>query len=219
MHQDDDVTHDDEGILHDIWTVYFHDPADTRWTLESYRRLFDVSSTDDFWRMHHASAPLVPLGMFFIMREDVFPCWDDAKNIQGGSMSIKVANSDVRSIWETLTMRVMGETLTKRPEDSSSINGISISPKRGFCIIKFWTKDHRFADKPRDHLEIPRSYGGEIIYRKNIENIQNDANAKQRVQGTSVTTRTQIAKSMTDSARMPRSPSSRYRKSLQDCTV
>lgn len=161
--------------LHDIWTMYFHDPSDNRWTLESYKRLCDISTIDDFWKMHLAHGPLVPMGMFFVMRENVFPCWDDSNNLQGGTASMKVASADVSVCWETILKCLLGETLAKSAKDSESINGVSISPKRGFCIVKIWTRDNRFMDNVREHLNLPAAYTGEIIYRKNTDNIQNEA--------------------------------------------
>jgi len=165
---------EEDDWLHDIWTWYFHDPLDMRWTLESYRRLCDISTIDEFWLMHSATSKVIPLGMFFVMRETSFPCWDDASNIQGGTASIKVTVSDTVACWESLLKRMLGETLAVDAEDSEAINGISVSPKRGFCIIKIWTKDDRFQDKIRQKLRIPDMYTGDIIYRKNTDNIQND---------------------------------------------
>lgn len=63
----------EETWLSDIWTWYFHDPGDSRWTLDSYRRLCDISTIEEFWRLHEAHAPLLTRGMFFLMRECVFP--------------------------------------------------------------------------------------------------------------------------------------------------
>ena len=50
---------DDDGLLQDVWSVYFHDPDDPAWTLESYQRVADVGSVDDFWCLHDALGPYV----------------------------------------------------------------------------------------------------------------------------------------------------------------
>lgn len=163
--------------LDDIWTWYFHDPSNTSWTLESYKRLCDISTIEEFWQLNDAHAPLVPNGMFFLMRESVFPCWDDPTNIKGGCASMKVSVSEVQPLWEMLCKRMLGETLVVKEDDDRVINGISISPKRSFCILKIWMSDDRFGggEDMRRHLRIPSTYTGDIIYRKNTENIQNDA--------------------------------------------
>lgn len=161
--------------LEDVWTWYFHDPSDTRWTLDSYKRLCDTSTVEDFWGMHEALAQHVTHGMFFVMRESVFPCWDDARNINGGCVSMKVAAPEVPQCWEGLLKRLLGETLAVADDDNGAVNGVSISPKRGFCIIKLWMSDNRFEESPRTKLRIPEPYAGEVLYRRNMENIHSDA--------------------------------------------
>jgi hypothetical protein len=164
----------------DVWTWYFHDPDDTNWTFESYVRLTDVSTMQDFWSLHTPILPLVGRGMFFVMRESVFPCWDDPLNIEGGCASMKVATGDICTIWDDLLKRILGETLaTDATANSLAINGISVSPKRGFSVIKIWFVDNRFENGVRDLLRIPPAYAGDIVYRRNRDNIQIDA-TKQR---------------------------------------
>ena len=76
--------------LNDIWSIYFHDPNDKDWTMKSYHHLSMLSTVDDFWVVHKAMQDKVADGMFFIMREYIFPCWDDPENKEGGCFSIKV---------------------------------------------------------------------------------------------------------------------------------
>jgi hypothetical protein len=159
--------------LQDVWTFYFHDPDDNRWTLESYRRLGDAASVEDMWELQSAIADKVPHGMFFAMREHVFPCWDDKHNIDGGCLSIKVPVRAAVPAWELLLKRALGETLLADPAAWSSVNGVSISPKRGFCIVKLWLADK--AQTAREHFRLPEDYRGEVVYRNNRENMQMDA--------------------------------------------
>ena len=159
--------------LQDVWTFYFHDPEDQRWTLESYRRLGDAASVEDFWELQGAVAPHVRAGMFFAMREHVFPCWDDKHNIDGGCISIKVPVDVAPAAWELLLKRAIGETLVVDDSSWASLNGISISPKRGFCIVKIWMADDRHAT--RAHVRLPEDYRGEVVFRSNRDNMQMDA--------------------------------------------
>jgi hypothetical protein len=173
--------YEDDGLLNDSWTFYFHDPMNNVWTLDSYKRLGDVSSIGDFLAMHTTINEFIPHGMFFLMREHVFPCWDDKHNIDGGCISLKVNGDHVDAVWDELIKRVIGETLSKEDgggggSSSSSINGISISPKRGFCIIKLWmSKDYVHSSGGECQLRIPSRYRGEIVFRSNRDNIQLDA--------------------------------------------
>ena len=35
--------------LNDLWTFYFHDPSKNDWKLDSYMRLIDINSIEQFW--------------------------------------------------------------------------------------------------------------------------------------------------------------------------
>lgn len=157
--------------LNDVWTVYFHDPSDPNWTLDSYRRLGDIATVADFWKLQLTIAPWVTTGMFFVMREHVFPCWDDKSNIEGGCVSIKVPEQSAASVWELLVKRALGETLMSVPAQWDLLNGLSISPKRGFCIIKVWIRELKCCT-PTCFLT-PEGYTGEVVIRSNIENMHN----------------------------------------------
>lgn len=168
------MSDDEELFLNDTWHLYFHDPFDTNWTLESYKRISTLSSVEDFWKnMEHLKSN-IHKGMFFVMREHVFPCWDDTNNITGGCLSIKILKDNVADFWEDLCMKLLGETLlkTEHQEHWNEINGISTSPKKHFCIIKIWLKSDVIANK--DFFNILPKYYGDILYKSNMENIHND---------------------------------------------
>ena len=171
------VSNVSETWLNDVWSVYFHDPEDNSWTLDSYKRLGDVASVEDLRSIVEATGPVAHSGMFFAMREHVFPCWDDVNNIDGGCLSIKVPMESAREVWEEILKRAVGETLVIRADKWNSLNGVSISPKRGFSIVKFWMSDADGwdgVDAP-DHLRIPAWYKGQTVFRLNRENMQMDA--------------------------------------------
>ena len=160
--------------LQDVWSFYFHDPDDPAWTLESYRRIGDAASVEDVWELQAAIAPHAASGMFFAMREHVFPCWDDKHNIEGGCLSIKVPIDAAPAAWELLLKRAVGETLVADPARGASLNGVSISPKRGVCIAKLWMADDTHSTT-RAAFRLPDDYRGEVVYRSNRENMQMDA--------------------------------------------
>jgi hypothetical protein len=47
-----------------------------------------------------------------------------------------------------LVYAVCGETLFQKPDDNGFINGLSISPKKTFCIIKVWLSEFANRDSP-----------------------------------------------------------------------
>jgi hypothetical protein len=176
---DDDVllvnkTSYDPTYLNDMWTLYFHEADSSDWTLSSYVRLTDVSTVEEFWNMSSLIHQLVSDNMFFLMREGVYPCWDDVNNMQGGSISLKVPKTEAVRAWESICKRVLGECMVNVEEvdssNSSSINGVSISPKRYFCIIKIWLKDNKLQRS--EQFSLPSWYKGDLLYKSHIECIQ-----------------------------------------------
>jgi len=170
------MSNNEDILLNDLWTVYFHDPANADWTNQSYVRVGDIASVDDFWAHANGWEGEIHKGMFFIMRDGVFPCWDDAANIDGGVMSIKVLKENLGEFWNELCMKIMGETLLidadKRERWWDNVNGISTSPKKHFCIVKIWVKSHEFSQK--ELFDIATKYYGDILYKSNRDNIEND---------------------------------------------
>lgn len=166
-----------ETFLNDIWSVYFHDPNDPDWTHSSYTNIGTISTIDDLWNHHQSNKENVQKGMFFIMREHVFPSWDDPENIKGGCLSIKVLKDDLSKFWQDLCIKLLGECLLvedKREENWTKINGISTSPKKHFCIIKIWISDDELSKK--EFFNLMSDYHGDIIYKRNMDNINNDSN-------------------------------------------
>jgi Eukaryotic initiation factor 4E len=169
-----------ETLLNDTWTVYFHEPSDPDWTMGSYVRLDQISSIEAFWKVHEGVRPFLNRGMFFLMREHVFPCWDDPSNIKGGCISLKIPKEDVEAFWEKVGTRLLGETLVVPPGDCeeadawSAVNGVSISPKRFFCICKLWLKETVLTDLR--HFRIPEMFHGGAMYRSNMEIIRQNNN-------------------------------------------
>jgi hypothetical protein len=44
-------------------------------------------------------------------------------------------------VWKELTYVVVGGTVSKQPNFVNKVSGITISPKKNFCIIKIWMSD------------------------------------------------------------------------------
>jgi hypothetical protein len=167
----------DETFLNDTWNLYFHDPYDENWNYTSYHPVETITTIETFWKVHQQLKDKVQCGMFFIMRDGIFPCWDDESNKGGGCLSIKVLKQDMQKFWEALCISLLGECILQpsvRDAMWSNVNGISTSPKKHFCIIKIWLKNNDCTDK--NLFCIPSNYYGDILYRSNLENIeQNNA--------------------------------------------
>ena len=75
------------------------------------------------------------------MRTGIKPIWEDPKNRHGGCFSYKVANKSVYEVWRELSYVLVGDTISKTASASANVTGITISPKKNFCIIKVWMND------------------------------------------------------------------------------
>jgi hypothetical protein len=74
------------------------------------------------------------------MKDAILPLWETEDNIDGGCFSYKISNNNIVAIFKILLYKIVGNTLIDDENISTNINGISISPKKNFCIIKIWMK-------------------------------------------------------------------------------
>jgi len=125
--------------LADSWTLWAHLPHDTDWSLSSYRNILTFKSVEGAISITETLPhKMLRNCMLFLMRDGIQPTWEDERNRKGGSFSYKVSNKVVPTTWRDLTYRLVGETLTTTPTASRDVNGITISPKKNFCVVKVW---------------------------------------------------------------------------------
>lgn len=129
-------------LLNNKWKLWAHLPHDTDWSLASYKPIFTFSSVEDTIAICETLPEiLVKNCMLFVMRDGVTPIWEDPKNRNGGCFSYKISNKNVYEVWKELTYVLVGETISNNPGFVNSITGITISPKKNFCIIKIWLQN------------------------------------------------------------------------------
>jgi len=161
--------------LNNNWILWFHHPNDNNWSEESYIKVAEITSIKDFW-MIVKTIPDFLHGMFFLMRSDVFPRWEDINNLDGGYWTFRILKKDADKIWQDLMKALIGETLTERHKDIDGITGISISPKVNNCILKIWNKNAVNRDIGMLCKNIPGLNYMESMYRKHQdhENFQKE---------------------------------------------
>ncbi len=128
--------------LHDKWVLWAHLPHDTDWSLTSYIKLTELSNMEQVISLYNCvPALMIRNCMLFLMRKGINPTWEDPKNANGGCFSFKVNNKNVPRVWTDLSYVLTGETVSNNPKFQSNITGITISPKKSFCILKIWMHD------------------------------------------------------------------------------
>lgn len=140
------------------WMLWAHLPHDTEWSLASYTQLMKIAYVEELIALTHTLPDkLVTNCMLFFMKHPISPIWEDPKNRGGGCFSYKVPNKSVTETWKELLMLVAGDTLTDDAEFNKCVTGVSISPKKGFCILKIWMTScaHTHPEKVKSALLKP----------------------------------------------------------------
>ena len=131
--------------LNNKWCLWAHLPHDTDWTMASYKIIYTFDSVEEAIALTETiPEKMVQNCMMFLMRDGIKPLWEDPENKNGGSFSYKVMNKGVAEIWKNMFYSIIGETITDNKK--IHLNGLTISPKKNFCIIKIWTKTRDVQD-------------------------------------------------------------------------
>lgn len=128
------------NLLNDKWDLYYHLPTDTNWDIDSYKPIMKgIAEESQIVEINEMlNDGVIKNCMLFIMRSGITPRWEDSKNRNGGCFSHKIHNKHVARVWRTILLDVCKEAYCNDSKLNSHINGITISPKKNFCIVKVW---------------------------------------------------------------------------------
>jgi hypothetical protein len=127
--------------LNNEWTSWIHYQNDNDWTLESYQQITKFTNLKEtVLFIENLNETIIKKTMVFFMKDAILPLWETEDNIEGGCFSYKITNNNIVNIFKTLLYKIIGNTLISDENIMNNINGISISPKKNFCIIKIWIK-------------------------------------------------------------------------------
>ncbi len=163
------VTLPQHSIPTGSWSVYYHEPEDKSWAAESYKRLAVVTSWEQLGAVLRELGPHKTMnGLLRIMWGETSPLWENKVNIKGGSYCLKISRRNSVEVFNRyLAAAALGMCATN-PENK--IVGVTISPKKGSCIIKIWNLNaqvyHQPTDLPILHEEVKHE---EVIYRPHTE--------------------------------------------------
>lgn len=153
--------------LEHAWNLYYHLPQCKEWNLASYKPIMkNIHSAKDVIALNETVHPnIVKHCMLFAMRDGITPMWEDVKNRNGGCFSFKVPNKIVVDVWKSLLYALCGESLCKDQEKNRLVNGITVSPKKNFCIVKIWLCDCSMQD-PEAITDIPNLSTQGCLFKK-----------------------------------------------------
>ena len=159
-------------FFNDSWNLYFHDPDNSNWDIHSYILIATITNSEEWIQVYQQVKEFWNKGMFFLMREHIQPIWEDEQNRQGGCLSFKLWKNEVPTHWFELGSKALGESLLKTVEDWTTICGVSISPKRNYCIARIWVSDQMHGDIDLYDLSIPNY--SKLMFKSHVDNIEQD---------------------------------------------
>lgn len=129
------------------WVLWAHLPHDTDWSINSYKPIYKFTSVEETIAITETLPEVLLTNcMLFVMKEGIQPMWEDPRNKDGGCFSYKVINKNVVECWKNLTYLLVGETLSSSNAVMDAITGITISPKKNFCIVKIWLTNQDYQN-------------------------------------------------------------------------
>ena len=131
----------DDYKLQTSWILWNHKLNDNNWKNNSYKNIFEINNLYDYKFLENImTLQNLQNTMFFLMRKDIFPTWEDPDNRDVCCDSFKVPLKDIKNIWIQLVIDIISENIHIDKNKYDIINGISIAPKKEFNIIKIWFK-------------------------------------------------------------------------------
>ena len=119
------------------YNLWIHSTYNNDWSLDSYQKIYNINNISSFWKVFNNHYDLLD-GMYFFMKDNINPIYEDNNNINGGYWSIKINTKDAFNTWLYLCMDLISGNL----DTKNIVNGLSICNKRKFFIIKIWIKNH-----------------------------------------------------------------------------
>ena len=144
-----------EYKLNNNWTLWYHSIDNNEWTNSSYQKIIDIDNLYDVKiLLDNLKSNHLQNAMFFMMRDDIFPTWEDPDNREGCCISFKIGSDKLKEQWTMIVNQVLCEYILQDKEQTIEINGISVAPKKEFNIIKLWLRN-----KYTEYPEILKEYG------------------------------------------------------------
>ena len=86
--------------LNTNWCLWYHNINDTNWKNNSYKNIYNIKNAYDLKFLNDTIQKIhLQNGMFFIMRDNIFPTWEDPDNRLGGCISYKIPSDNILGIY------------------------------------------------------------------------------------------------------------------------
>ena len=137
---------------HDIptgpWTIHVHETEEKKWDAASYKQLHVAATWEELGAVFREMGPKTLKIMTFAMRGSQPPRWENKENIAGGSYSFLIPHRRAIEVYQLYVAAAATDTATLNP--ANKIVGVTMSPKKGHCVIKLWNASAKAFNKPTD---------------------------------------------------------------------
>ena len=101
-----------EYKLNTNWCLWYHSINDNKWSQSSYKKLLTITNLYGLKAINDIIQPIhLQNGMFFLMRENIFPTWEDPDNREGCCVSFKISGSVLKEQWYHIISEILTENI------------------------------------------------------------------------------------------------------------
>lgn len=151
--------------LNDEWYLWYHSSKNSSWKNESYKNIFKLENLHDAKYLNTLDEDYLKAGMYFIMKNNIFPTWEHPDNRHGASISYKVYGDVALEKWNFIMNGIITNTIYIK---NNQINGASIVPKKKYNIIKLWIRKMDNNILKNLHITDPLLKNSKVFVKKNI---------------------------------------------------
>jgi hypothetical protein len=131
--------------MHDLdnnYTLWMHMLYDNDWSINSYKKIYSFNTIEKgICLIENLNNEIIEKSMIFLMKNNIKPIWEVEENKKGGCFSYKITTCYIYELWKKMSYMLIGNSITDDDIIVKNINGISISPKKNYCIFKIWIND------------------------------------------------------------------------------
>lgn len=131
--------------MHDLdnnYTLWMHMLYDNDWSINSYKKIYSFNTIEKgICLIENLNNEIIEKSMIFLMKNNIKPIWEVEENKKGGCFSYKITTCYIYELWKKMSYMLIGNSIIDDDIIVKNINGISISPKKNYCIFKIWIND------------------------------------------------------------------------------
>ena len=156
--------------LEHTWTLWAHPPTSNDWSIAGYKKLVTIRTMDDAISIIEFMPDVIVKSChLFLMKGNIVPRWEEPQNKVGGAFTYKVTDSKCYTAWKDTCYAAMGMTISRNAALVANVNGVVISPKKGFSILKVWMKDMSYQNPAEIAKDVPGLVGTSALFKHHGE--------------------------------------------------